>query len=70
MLPLIALYWELVGQHIQPRHHAGRLKQWLNMLRRSYPEAQTAFMALRTVNTPGEVMLWLQAELKATEIAA
>ncbi len=70
LLPLIALYWELVGQHIQPRHHAGRLKQWLNMLRRSYPEAQTAFMALRTVNTPGEVMLWLQAELKATEIAA
>lgn len=70
LLPLIALYWELVGQHIQPRHHAGRLKQWLNMLRRSYPEAQTAFMALRTVNTPGEVMLWLQAALKATEIAA
>ena len=70
LLPLIALYWELVGQHIQPRHHAGRLKQWLNMLRRSYPEAQTAFMALRTVNTPGEVMLWLQTELKATETAA
>ncbi len=70
LLPLIALYWELVGQHIQPRHHAGRLKQWLNMLRRSYPEAQTAFMALRTVNMPGEVMLWLQAELKATETAA
>jgi tRNA-dihydrouridine synthase C len=70
LLPLIALYWELVGQHIQPRHHAGRLKQWLNMLRRSYPEAQAAFMALRTVNTPGEVMQWLQAELKATETAA
>ncbi len=70
LLPLIALYWELVGQHIQPRHHAGRLKQWLNLLRRSYPEAQTAFMALRTVNTPGEVVEWLLAELKASDIAA
>jgi tRNA-dihydrouridine synthase C len=33
-----------------PRHRAGRLKQWLNLLRRRYPEAQQAYDAVRTLS--------------------
>jgi tRNA-dihydrouridine synthase C len=65
LVPLLGLYWDLVGQHIQPRHHAGRLKQWLNLLRRHYPEAQTAFVALREVNAPADVTAWLKASVEA-----
>ena len=59
--PLLGVYWDLVGTHVAPRHRAGRLKQWLNLLRRCYPEAQEAFMQLRTVNEPAAVAAWLQA---------
>ena len=31
---------------------AGRLKQWLNYLRRHYPEAGEAYLRLRTINDP------------------
>ena len=38
-----------------PRHRAGRMKQWLNLLRRRHPEAQAAFDAVRTVTEPAQV---------------
>jgi tRNA-dihydrouridine synthase C len=38
--PLLAVFWDRVRQHIVPRHQAGRLKQWLNLLRRRHPEAE------------------------------
>jgi len=52
LLPFIAEFWQFVGLHIAPHHRAGRLKQWLNFLRRRYPEAQTAYAAVRTINDP------------------
>jgi tRNA-dihydrouridine synthase C len=67
LLPLIALYWGLVGRIVAPRHQAGRLKQWLNMLRRHYPEAQEAFMALRVVNAPEDVAQWVKDALFASQ---
>ena len=70
MLPLVGRYWALVGEQIAPRHHAGRLKQWLNMLRRRYPEAQDAFVALREVHAPDEVARWLKLALAATPAMA
>ncbi len=50
--PLLAHYWALIAGHCAPKHRAGRLKQWLNLLRRRYPEAQAAFDAVRVVNDP------------------
>jgi len=50
--PLLAEFWQLVAARIEPRARAGRLKQWLNYLRRRYPEAQDAFAAVRTINDP------------------
>jgi tRNA-dihydrouridine synthase C len=55
LLPLLAHYWQRIAGHVVPRHRAGRLKQWLNLLRRRFPEAQTAFDRVRTVNDPALV---------------
>jgi tRNA-dihydrouridine synthase C len=52
LLPLLADFWVRVGDRVEPRHRAGRLKQWLNLLRRRYPEAQQAYDRLRLVNDP------------------
>jgi tRNA-dihydrouridine synthase C len=52
VLPLVADFWRIVALHIAPHHRAGRLKQWLNFLRRRYPEAQDAYAAVRTINDP------------------
>ena len=48
-------FWHLVGERVSPRHQAGRLKQWLNMMRRHYPQAEDLYQTLRTVNAPAEV---------------
>lgn len=55
LLPLVHDFWLLVQAHIEPRHRAGRLKQWLGHLRRRHPEAEAAYAAVRTVNDPLEV---------------
>ena len=53
--PLLARYWRRIEGHVAPRHRAGRLKQWLNLLRRRFPEAQAAFDVVRTTNDPAQV---------------
>ena len=50
--PLLAAFWWLVCAKIEPRARAGRLKQWLNYLRRRHPQAEVAYQAVRTVNDP------------------
>ena len=55
LLPLLARYWQRIAGHVAPRHRAGRLKQWLNLLRRRFPEAQAAFDAVRSSNDPAHV---------------
>ncbi len=50
LLPLLRDWWQRMATHVAPRHRAGRLKQWLNMLRRRFPEAGAAFDAVRTLN--------------------
>jgi tRNA-dihydrouridine synthase C len=53
--PQLQHFWHLVVAHIEPRHRAGRLKQWLNYLRRRHPEADALYAELRTVNDPALV---------------
>ena len=53
--PLLTAFWGLVGAHIEPRARAGRLKQWLNFLRRGHPQAQAAYDAVRAINDPVRV---------------
>lgn len=59
LLPLIAEFWTLVCAALEERQKAGRLKQWLNFLRRRYPEAEDAFQTLRTVTNLAEIDRWL-----------
>ncbi|HMC16439.1 MAG TPA: tRNA-dihydrouridine synthase [Albitalea sp.] len=53
--PLLVLFWKLIRSHIEPRARAGRLKQWLNYLRRRYPEAEAAYQVVRTINDSEQV---------------
>jgi tRNA-dihydrouridine synthase C len=53
--PLIADFWQRIGTRVAPRHRGGRLKQWLNLLRRRYPQAQQAFDTIRSVSDPREI---------------
>lgn len=48
--PLLADFWQQARRKIAPRYAPGRLKQWLAMLTRSYPEAVALFGALRREN--------------------
>jgi tRNA-dihydrouridine synthase C len=52
LLGLLRVFWLGIEHHITPRHRPGRLKQWLNFLRRRYPEAETAYQRWRTLNDP------------------
>lgn len=52
LLPLIGDFWALLADHVQPHNRCGRLKQWLNYLRKTHPEAELAFQALRQINAP------------------
>lgn len=57
--PLINDFWTLVSGRVERKHRAGRLKQWLNFLRRRHPEAEAAYLALRTINDPVLIDAWL-----------
>lgn len=63
--PLIVDFWMLVRARLQRQQQAGRLKQWLNLLRRRHPEAQQAFDTLRTWSDPALIDEWLNAEVAA-----
>lgn len=58
--PHIQSFWLLVQSRLERKHQAGRLKQWLNFLRRTYPEAEAAYMAVRTENDSAKITSWLQ----------
>lgn len=45
--PLLTSFWLQARQKMSPRYAPGRLKQWVAMLTRSYPEATELFNVLR-----------------------
>jgi len=55
LVPLLKEFWWLCAEQIQAHHRCGRMKQWLNFLRRNYPEAGALFMQVRRVNAPEEM---------------
>jgi tRNA-dihydrouridine synthase C len=63
LLPLIADFWQVVCARLERKQQCGRLKQWLNFLRRRYPQAESAYQELRTLNDPGLVDQWLERAL-------
>lgn len=59
MLPHLERFWELVCRDLNPGQRAGRLKQWLNLMRRRYPEAEEAFQAVRVLTDQQLVSAWI-----------
>lgn len=62
LFPQVAAFWQLVRRTIEPRHQHGRLKQWLNLLRRRFPEAQAAYDAVRTLTDPRDIDRWMATQ--------
>ncbi len=48
--PELRRFWASVSARVEPRHRAGRLKQWLGLMRRRFPEAGEAFARIRESN--------------------
>lgn len=66
--PLFICFWQLIqAQHIMPKHRAGRMKQWLTYLRRTYPEAEALFAQVRTLTEPEDVAAVLLGLNKETQ---
>ena len=62
LLPHIARFWQLVCEDLEPRQRAGRLKQWLNLLRRRFAQAEEAYQAVRTLTDQRTISAWVQAQ--------
>ncbi len=63
LLPLVLDFWHIVTTRLDSKAQAGRLKQWLNFLRRRFPEAEVAYQALKTINNPAVVDEWLNRQI-------
>lgn len=62
MLSHLQRFWWLVCRDLTPNQRAGRLKQWLNLMRRRYPEAEVAFQSVRVLTQQSLVAEWLEQE--------
>lgn len=58
----IGHFWHLVRSRLEARQQAGRLKQWLNFLRRHYPPAQLAYERLKTEIDVRVFDAWVSAQ--------
>ncbi len=61
--PLLWHFWSLILTRIEPRARHGRMKQWLHYLRRRYPQAEDAYLALRTINDSRVMEAWMREHL-------
>jgi tRNA-dihydrouridine synthase C len=55
ILPSVGDYWLGVRRKVVPMHAGGRLKQWLAMLRRNYPEAEVLYQRLRPIKAAHDI---------------
>lgn len=65
LVPLLADFWRLVCTRLDARARAGRLKQWLNFLRRRFPEAETAYQQIKGITDPALIDAWLAGVVQA-----
>lgn len=67
IVPHVARFWQMVCEDLSPHQRAGRLKQWFNLLRRRYPEAEALFADLRTMTDQREISAWVDRLCAAPE---
>lgn len=58
--PLLAEFWQRVQRKLEARHTPGRLKQWLGLMGRNYPQAEALYRAVRELKTGQDVSQVLQ----------
>lgn len=58
--PLIGDFWTQVQAKLQDRHAPGRLKQWLRLLGRNYPQAEALYRRIRELRSGLEVGMALE----------
>lgn len=68
LLPHMQRFWISVCQDLTPGQRAGRLKQWLNLMRRRYPQAQTAFQEVRAMTDQRIITQWLAQQVDDLEL--
>jgi tRNA-dihydrouridine synthase C len=56
---MIAVFWSRVQAKVTPTQSPGRLKQWLGMMQRIYPQAGVLFREIREARKAPEVSLGL-----------
>ena len=52
LLPLIRNFYQEARKEIPAKHGPGRLKQWLKLLMKQYPEAKELFLEIRGITDP------------------
>lgn len=52
---LIADFWQRVQLKLEARHAPGRLKQWLGLVRRNYPQAESLYGHVREMRNANDV---------------
>ncbi|OHC65291.1 MAG: dihydrouridine synthase [Rhodocyclales bacterium RIFCSPLOWO2_02_FULL_63_24] len=57
---MLAGFWTRVQAKLPPHQSPGRLKQWLGLMRRSYPQAERLFGAIREARRAPEISAALQ----------
>lgn len=62
LYPLVLDYWRAVQLKVEARHAPGRLKQWLNLLRRNYVEAEVLYQLVRPLREPAHIDLLLEQQ--------
>ena len=61
LVPQVQRFWVMVCEDLEPRQRAGRLKQWLNLMRRRFPEAEIAYQEVRTQTDQRAITAWVEA---------
>lgn len=69
VIPLVQNYRRRVCDEVEPRHAPGRIKQWLNLLRRNFVEGERLFAQLRALRTLEEIDRVLSSQMTIREAA-
>ena len=70
LLPLLGEFWQAVLEKVEHRHAPGRLKQWLNLLRRNFPQAETLYQQVRPLRDAASVSATLSAVLHSAGVVS
>ena len=59
--PFIHDFWQRVQRKVEARHAPGRLKQWLNLMRRNFPQAEVLYQTVRPLREPHDIQVVLDS---------